>query len=63
MTCQSLTKNQQIASNLTYECVGNCSSSGFTRNQNGACQGKIKTKYIMLKFTSHKCVNRFQTSM
>ena len=63
MTCQSLTKNQQIASNLTYECVGNCSSSGFTRNQNGACQGKIKTKHIMLKFTSHKCVNRFQTSM
>ena len=42
MTCQSLTKGQQIASNITYECVGNCSSSGFTRNQNGACQGKLK---------------------
>ena len=44
MTCQSLTKSQQIATNLTYECVGNCSSTGFTRNQNKACQGKFKLK-------------------
>lgn len=42
MTCQSLSKEQQIAKNLTYECLGNCSSSGFGRNSNNACEGLIE---------------------
>jgi hypothetical protein len=47
MTCQSLSKDQQEAKNLTYECTGNCSSSGFTRNTNQACQGKFKFKILV----------------
>ena len=47
MTCVS--KAEQIAKGLTYECFGNCSSSGFRRNSNNACEGLIK-KISVLRF-------------
>lgn len=41
MTCVSLSKENQKATGLTYHCEGNCSSAGFTKNSNGACEGEF----------------------